>query len=230
MVPLTVLLASALSILGGAVYALIGWRYVVLARQAPAQSFFALFWLGIGFYAIADGGWSLAVPLLAPPLALGIVILHLKILAVSAGFFGLVYYLAYLYTGRSSLVWPVLAFYVLALVVTTYSYGLRDPIGQAVGTWGSGLRYANPEGAASKLAFVLLFAPPLLAAIAYGALFPRLPTKAQRRRVLATSSAFAVFFGGLLLGWMTDVVPNWPLIEKGLGIAAALVVYASSPR
>lgn len=224
------LVASLLGIAGGVVYSLIGWRYVELARRAHMQAFFALFWLGVGAYGVADAAWSLAVPLLDPPLAVSLLVLHLKILAGTAGFFGLVYYLAYLYTGRRGLFWPLLALYAVVYGVTTYAYVARHALGQEVRTWGSGLTYANPGGPVSNAAFLLLFAPPLLAALAYGALLPRASDRRRRLRILATSGALAVFFGGLLLGWMTDLVPAWPIVERALAIAAGLVVYACAPR
>lgn len=222
--------ASLLAIAGGLVYALLGTRFLALARRAPMQASFALFWLGIAAYAVLDSAWGLAVPLLDPPLAYGLAVLQLKILAGTVGFFGLVYYLAYLYTGRKGLLWPLLVFYVFVYAFTTYAYAARDPIGQEARMWGSGLTYANPGGPLSDAAYALLFGPPLLAAIAYGALLPRAGTRQQRLRILATSLAFAVFFGGLLLGWLTTLVPHWPLVEKALAIVAGLVVHASAPR
>lgn len=227
---LPLLLANALALLGALVYALIGLRYARLAARAPMQTPFALFWLGIAFYGLADGAWGLAVPLLDPPPAFGIVVLHLKILSGCAAFFGLVYYLAYLYTGRRRLVWPILALYVVIFAVVTYSYAARVPIGQEVRTWGGGLTYANEGGALSNVAYALLFAPPLAGALAYGALLPRAATREQRLRILATSAAFAVLFGGMLLGWMTNVVPLWPLLEKGLAVVAGLIVFGAAPR
>lgn len=67
--------------------------------------------------------------------------------------------------------------------------------------------------------------PPLAAAIAYAAPWPRARGRAARARLLAVSASFAAFFGRPLLAW-TGVadVPWWPLAEKLLGIAAALVV------
>lgn len=230
MPPLPLLAANALALAGAVVYALIGARYARLARRTPMQAPFALFWLGIAAYGLADGAWGLAVPLAQPPLASGVLVLHLKILAGCAAFFGLVYYLAYLYTGRFHLIWPLLVLYAGVFVVVTYSYVARDPVGQEVRAWGGGLTYANEGGILSKVAYALLFAPPLAGALAYGALLPRAATREQRLRIIATSAAFAVLFGGMLLGWMTNVVPGWPLLEKALAVAAGAAAFSTTPR
>lgn len=230
MLPLPFLVANALAILGGAIYTIVGARYLRLSRSSSMQGSAAAFWLGIGAYGMLDGGWGVLAASVPAPLALGVTVLQLKILAVSVGFGSWVWYVGYLYTGNARLLWLVAIFYALVFVLTTYSYAARAPIGQEVRTWGTGLVYANPAGVASDVAYGLLFGPPLVATLAYGRLLPRVHDARQKLRVVATGAVLAVFFAGLILGWITGLVPHWPLIEKVLAVVAGITVLAAAPE
>lgn len=221
------LVAGALLTFGaGLAYLAVG---VVFARQARGRglplALFSLFWLAIGFYGVTDGLWSLAVPTLGPDLSVGVTILVLKTLVGCAGFFGLVYYLLFVYTGDRRLLVPLAAFYGLVYVVVLYSYLDAQPVGQVAQTWRSGLVYANGGTFLDLLGTLALFVPPLVATVAYARLVPKTHDPAQRRRVLTVSASLVVFFGGLLVGWVgISAWFWWPLVEKGLGVATGVAV------
>lgn len=224
----TLVTASLLTLATGVAYALVG---MCIARRARAQDglalgLFSLFWFAVAYYGVTDGLWSLAVPLSDPPLAVGVTILYTKTLVGCLGFFGLVYYLTYLYTGERRLLVPLAAFYAVVYVLVLYSYVQAEPVGQVVQTWRSGLAYARPGTFLGMLAVLALFAPPLLAAIAYARLVTKTDDPRTRRRILVVSAAFAAFFGGLLFGWLGGAWYWWPLVEKLLALATGLAVYA----
>ena len=227
MVAATLILGSTLTLLAGLLYAAAGVRFARRARLAGhAVALYSLFWFGLAFFGLTDGAWSLAVPLADPPLAVGVAILHLKTLVGAAAFLGLVHYLLYVYTGSRRILAPLVAFYAVVYAVVAWSYVVAQPVGQEARAWRSGLVYANPGTAWDVAASLLLFVPPLLAAIAYAGLLRHAGEPAQRRRVVATSLAFAAFFGGLLVGWLLEPA-WWPPVEKALAIAtAALVLWA----
>lgn len=224
----TLATAATLSIVAGLAYALVGWRFAARAREGAGtpMACFSLFWFAVAYYGLTDGLWSLAVPALDPPLAVGVTILYTKTLAGCVGFFGLVYYLAYVYTGDRKLLVPLAAFYALVYVLVLYAYVAADPVGQVVQPWRSGLVYANPGTFLDTLSVLALFVPPLLAAIAYARLVTKAQDARQRRRILAVSAAFAAFFGGLLFGWLGGSVWYWwPLVEKGLALGTVCAAY-----
>lgn len=222
--PPTLLVASLLAIVTGAVYLAIGVHYARRAVAARVQAYFALYWLGLAFFGLSDGAWSILVPLADPPLALGVTILYLKTIFGSIGFFGLVYYLTYLYRGDERAKVPLAVFYGLAFSLVLYSYVAADPVGQEVQTWRSGLVYAHPGGAFGTIAVLLLFAPPLLAAIAYARLRSRTTDPRARRRILVTSVALGVFFGTTMLAWLASFASWWPLAEKLLALGSGIAV------
>jgi hypothetical protein len=224
----TLATAATLSLATGVAYALVGWRFAARARGAGGAplAFFSLFWFAVAYYGVTDGLWSLAVPMLDPPVAVGITILYTKTLVGCVGFFGLVYYLTYVYTGDRRLLVPLAAFYAAVYVLVLYAYVHADPVGQVVQPWRSGLVYANPGTFLDTLSVLALFAPPLLAAIAYARLYAKTADPTRRRRILTVSAAFATFFGGLLFGWLGGSVWYWwPLAEKVLALGAIGAVY-----
>lgn len=225
-VPGTLLAAALLTFGAGVAYLAVG---VSFARQAKAKGhalgLFSLFWLAIGFYGLTDGAWSVAVPLFDPPLAYGVTILLLKTLAGCVGFFGLVYYLLYVYTGDKRLLLPLAGFYVLVYLVVLYGYLAAEPVGQQAFAWRSGLVYANPGTFLDTLGVLALFAPPLLASIAYARLVPKATDPRQRLRAFTVALSLGAFFGGLLIGWTIGSAWYWwPLFEKVLGLATGVAV------
>lgn len=216
----TLVAGSLLTFAAGALYAVVGVQLALRARTAGhAVALHSLFWLGVAFFGITDGLWSLAVPLLDPPLAVGVTILHAKTLAGCAGFFGLLYYLTFLYTGGRRWLWPLLAFYVAVYVLVTYDSLAAQPIGQATQTWRSGLVYAHDSGLFGLLSTLALFVPPVVGAVAYARLLAHAIEPGVRARILTTSLALGVFFGGVALGWIVGF-PWWPPVEKALGIGS----------
>ena len=223
-IPGTVLAASLFAMGGAVVYAAVGLR---VARRGAARlplRLFGVFWTGMAAYALLDASWALAVASWDVPLAVSLVVLHLKIVAAVTAFGGLVAYLLAIYTGRERVTWLVLGAYLGLLVLVTYFYVWRGPVDQHLTTWGASLDYARPGGLFQQVVVVLLFVPPALCAVAYAFLLRVVREPRARMRVLATSTALAVLFAGLTLGWLNGKWPWWGLAEKVLAIAAALVV------
>jgi len=223
-IPGTVLASSAFALLGALLYAAVGRRVSLRGASHLPLRLFGLFWLGMAAYALLDASWALAVAAWDVPLAASLVVLHLKIAAAVAAFGGLVAYLLAIYTGRERVTWVVLAAYLGLFVLVTYFYVWRGPVGQHVTTWGASLDYARPGGLFQQAVVVLLFVPPAASAVAYALLLRVVEEREARRRVLATSSALAVLFAGLTLGWLDGKWPWWGLAEKVLAVSAALVV------
>lgn len=222
----TLAAGSVLTFLAGVLYVAIGVRFARRAagqRSVPMGSF-SLFWFAIGYYGLTDGAWSLAVPLLDPPLAVGVTILVTKVLVGCVGFLGLVHSLAYVYTGNPRVLRPLAVFYALVYVLVLYSYVEARPVGQEAQAWRSGLVYADGGGLLGTLAVLALFLPPLLASLAYAGLYRRAGDRAQRVRIATVSASLAVFFGSLIAGWLGGGWRWWPLVEKLLAIATAVAV------
>lgn len=221
--PWTLVLLSALESAICIGYLSVGAHYARRAWTGPDgwPACFALFWGCFGAYGLLEALWSLAVPALGPPVAVGVTLLHLKVLLACAGFFGLVCYLGRLYTGRDLRI-PMGAYYLAAFAALLYSYDAAQPIGQEVQAWRSGLVYARSDGLLGTWAPILAMLPALAAAVAFLALARVTRDPAARRRVVRLGVALVVFVGGLSLGWLNATWFWWPLAEKLLGLVAVL--------
>lgn len=225
------LMGSALSIAAGLAYWALAAHY---ARSATAASrpraLFALFWCGVGFFGVTDGAWSIAVAYGPPPLAVGVAILHLKVIFGVAGFGALVAFVLYLYRGAQAPLVPLALAYIAVYAIVAWSYVAQQPVDQRVETWRAGLVYANEGGTLALASLALLFLPPVAAGVAYAALARRAPDATQRRRVQATSLALATFLATVFVAWLVGAALWWPPVEKILGLTTAAIAWVTLVR
>lgn len=219
----TLVAAAGLALAVSLLYLRVGQLVLRRARDesTPGLASFALFWAGVGAYGLADSLWTLASVATTPPLALGVTVLHVKLLGGAAGFFGLVNYLLLIYAGKRRLVPLVAALYVVVYAALVYWYAWRDPVGQHLGRWGASLDYANDNPLAWRGVVLMLFVPPILATLAYALLLRVATDPLQRLRVALVSMSLLVFFAGLTMGWLSGRWPWWGLAEKVLALALA---------
>lgn len=226
----TVLAATLLQVPVVAAYLYVGALLSASARSDARSpvAFFALFWLGVGAYGAAEVVWAATALAGFSGFHFGVVILNVKLVSISVGFFGLVAYLLYIYSGRKWFLWGLAAAYAFLYLVLQHFYTWKGPVGQSVGVWGMRLDYAVQDpGAYWTLVVVLLFVPPMLAAVAYAGLLRVARQPASRYRVVVTSVAFLLFFGVLPLGWLNGDWYWWGLVEKMLGAGTAVAVLAA---
>jgi hypothetical protein len=189
----------------------------------PAFGWFALFWIGIGTYGLAEAAWSLSWLAGAQDFRIALVVLHVKIVASVVAFLGLVAYVVLLVTGRRALLKPLVGAYVLLLVATEAFYAWKGPVGQRAGVWGMRLEYVQTSVEPWwTMLLVALFVPPMIAALAYASLARIAADPALRRRIALMALALLGFFGPLLLGWMNGNWVWWGLAEKALSLVTAL--------
>lgn len=222
--PLQMLLtAFALTLPIAVLYLLVGralWRRG--GSGARSWRLFGLFWLGMGAWGAADGLWPLLHELGLAPFPLAVGLLHLKVLASVAAFYGLVAYLATVYTGNARAARRLVPAYVLVYLATAGFYVWKHPLRQYEGAWGMRFEYAVQDpGLVWWVVVGLLFLPPILASVAYAALYRLAPDPEARFRVALTSLSFVCLFSPTFVTWGLGGAPWWPLIEKLLGLAVA---------
>lgn len=142
---------------------------------------------------------------------------------------GLVYYLAYLFTGRQRLFRPLAAFYALSWVAFLALVLYLRPIGVTLGPYSGAVAYARQPPAAAEAWVALFFLlPPLLAAIAYGFFAFRVKDASHRYRILAVSIGIFVWFTSALVlngARPTSDVPI--LVGKALGLACLALILSA---
>lgn len=226
MVEDTLLVGSALGLLVSALCLAIARVEGARAARSGevAMSWFAMFWALIGVHALVESAWALSLAFLTVPLVVSVAVLHVKILTGVAAFFGLVYYLLVVYTGRRGLLLPLVLVYLGIFFIVTLHYVARDPIGHETRAWFAGLVYANDGAASWPFVVGLLFAPPLFATGAYALLVRAAADRVQRRRIAVTAFGLGAFFGSYLFGWLNDSWAWWGLAERLIALGAALAV------
>lgn len=222
----TLVTSVALTLLAAALYVGVGLRYLQRERAGDGRNLrhFALFWIALALWGATEASWSLWVAVAPPPLAASVALLHLKVVLGVLSFYGLVHYLLSLYGADARALRLVSWGYVGVFALVDAFYWWRAPVGVAVESWSAQLLYANESAALYQSVVVLLFGPPLAAAVAYALRLRHATSAAQRRRIAMVSAFFAVFFGSVLLGWTVNW-PWWGLAEKALALATVAGVY-----
>lgn len=178
--------------------------YVVGHRQVSAEARgarngFLLWWAGLAFLGLFVLAFDREIGMDLYGYGIGFVLVVLYV--IFGGYFamiaGLVYYLLYLYTGKRTMKWWVVGFYVLLFLYLVYylqslqpTIGVR-PDGKSfldVGERPSGL---DVRGLLLTAGFVL---PPIGAAIAYLALFFKVKDRTGKYRILLVSGAILLVF------------------------------------
>lgn len=216
-------MAALLGLVVGSGYLAAG--ALIVDRRKPLSAAFAAFWLGVGGYAVAEALWVIEGLMGGGSLAVGLLVLQVKIVCVVAAFAGLVTYLVGVYTASPAATRTTLLAYAGVLVVVEWVYALRQPVGVRPGTWGLQLVYAVPSVEpwwTTMLAVLML--PPALAALAYLSLARFAHEPALRRRIIVTGASLLLFFVPTFLAWRAGGWPWWGLTEKLLGAATAVLM------
>jgi hypothetical protein len=194
---------------------------------------FGLWWFAVG---AQETVVALRIPLALAeaPLSLMVGFTFASLAAVTLGLAALLYYLLYLFTGRTVVSWPLLLFYSVYCGWGIQYLATRRPMGYDVTPWGVSIDYVLPASPLATLtALLVLVGPPLVAVGALLVLSLRMPRGPTRLRVVVLALATAMWFSSAIvaagLGASADA---WQavatLIPLAVGIAV-LTVYRPPP-
>jgi hypothetical protein len=225
------LLASALfAIAAAAVYAYVGSRVGRrrVSRDAQlASRLFTMWWYGLAATTAVGAAQSVLAWGGALDLPLALTLAQVNLLMVSVALWGLLYYLAYVFTGKSRALWPISAFYVVNYVLLVYFVAVSAPQAVHVGRWSATLEYGNPQGGPLLAAVVLLLLGPQIGSgLAYFTLFFKVREPTQRWRIALVSLSIVAWFGSALAGVGAGLSQHdwWQWTTRGIGLAAALTI------
>lgn len=166
--------------------------------QRGALRAFALWWGALGAHTLVGAARDLAagLGLLSEPML--VASLHVALVPLAAGLWGLVYYVGFMFLGHRRVFVPSLALYAAAFAGQTYALAALRPAGALPRTWGVEAAYAGALPPVLALALpALLLAPALAALAAYATLFLRVRRLDQKARVALVSLAFLLWAAGL---------------------------------
>lgn len=226
-------LSAALSLLMAVVYLAVGRvvrRRVVSSPAELAKRSFAAWWFILAGVTAA----GVSTPVLSAfdlwTVEGLVVYTQIVIVLIVGALAALLYYFAYLFTGKRGIWKPIAVFHALYLVALLYYIAAADPIGIEHGTYGAQLEYANDFSGTPLAAAVgiLLLLPTLIGAIGYMSLFRRVPDRSARFRMLTIALAFIIWFGSsLIAGQVLDVTGEdwWRLVSTAISLLASAMVY-----
>jgi hypothetical protein len=227
------LILQVLSILTGLfclfIAARLGRRKFESRDDQFAWTAFRIWWLGIGISTALGALRALmvasGVQSLAPYMAQSLVNTAILIVA----FWGLLFYLIYLYVGRRSWAIPLGVFYALFFIgLLAYTFVVLQPTGVTIADGAATVTNANqPDPIYAIVTILLLLAPPIIAALVYFSLYFRVRENQQKYRVLLVSVSILVWFGSPLIGWALGATSAdwWTYASRVIGLLAVLVIY-----
>lgn len=223
-------LSVILSAAGGAVFLLVArtvWSRPVSEESQRARNAFVTWWAILGGITLV--GLVLQIPQATQNMDLYLVVLVAMLALLCVGLWGLLFYLAYLFTSRRNLALPLAFGYALYFAFLTAVILNANPLGFEQTATGRELQYENPidESPLYWPVLLLLVVPPLAAAVGYLSLYWKVDQKVQKRRILLVSSSIIVWFGSSLVGSGLGASnnPTWFLVSRVISLAAALTIY-----
>jgi hypothetical protein len=237
MIQPTLLFGATLAFLSAGIYLYVG-RVLVSRRQTSSGAgmawlMFVIWWYALALATLSGGILSLlgAFGIIGLPLYVAITILNL--LTTCVALLGLMFYLMYLYTGKSSLIWPIGVFYFVYYGLLVYFVEASDPIGVTVNRWNTTLQYANQiQGPFLIIALLLLVFPQIIGSLAYFMLYFQVKAKTQRYRILLVSWSIIIWFASSFLASISGLSQQdwWQVVSRLIGLGAALaILFAYQP-
>lgn len=229
----TILLQAAVQLVSAGLYL---WVARLVLKRDPqgqarrANTLFAVWWVALGVVYVMIPAYTIPARVFGHhDLALVVTLLDVLLVLIAVAFWGLLYYLVYLYTGNPRWFWPITAFYGALGIALLYAVAWLEPNGfDANGN----VTYAREQlGSSASLTIGLMFSVPiLLAALAYGSLFFKVREPLARYRIALVSGAFLIQFGWSATSTTLRLNQRYPgsvtlsLIGNGLAVLAALAI------
>lgn len=169
----------------------------VSPESQRAVDLFSLWWLGLAVYAVAGASQDLVAAFGVHPFSLFVALRYVQMVALCIGLWGLMYYVAYVITGKRAILVPISAFYVAYYAAVLFLVTSALPGAVETDAWGTSLVYESPM--VNALAVALLLAiPPIAGGTMYLFLYFHARAPSQRLRI--------VLIGGSTLAWSASML------------------------
>ncbi len=233
---------GGLALMTGALYGYVA-RNIRNRRLSPearaANLTFAVWWLALGAVDLAAGALNLATAFGFRDVAIFVTYVNVVLLLICLAFWGLTYYLTYLYTGSRRALWVLGAFYGGLGLALLYLIAWLQPTGfdETQATLTLTYTHQAPPFVGTLIGAALVI-PVVLAALAYGSLFFRVRDRAHRFRIGVVAGSFLGWFGWSLLSTLLGLSTRYPgstallVVNQliGLGVPVAVIVAYRPPR
>lgn len=202
-------------------------RVVHSPESKRAMTRFSVWWYGLGVLTLMNAARTLLAVLGIVDVRTHAILNDLTAIPLIALLWGLVSYLAYVYTGRREAFAVVTALHAVIFAFYAYVVVLLEPISVTLGDWGVPIQYASGIGPGLVAAILAtMLAPTVVAALGYGSLYFRTRDPSVRYRIGMTSGAFLLWFGSAGVGAATVLHTWywWPLAARLIGLVATVMI------
>jgi len=216
-----------MTVVEGLAYVLVGSRLrrrEVSAGARLALTLFSLWWYSIGINKIIAGVVGVGVAFDQVSLALYVAVLHLNLAILCVSLASLLFYFAFLFTGRRHAIVPVAAFYLGFYILLTYNLLSHAPDAILKLKWRID-HHASSEAhpVVGLLILACLVLPQLVGAITHFVLYFRTTDPAQRHRIVWVSWSIIAWTVSITL-ITTRIFDESALVQlfsRLVGVAAA---------
>ncbi len=233
MVQATFVASAAFGVVAGVLYGAVG--YLVMQRRAEGDAqvalrLFGVWWYGLSAVSLIGAAQALAVAVGSRDLSLHLALTHLYLVLICLALWALVYYLVFLFTGRTGALVPLAVAYLLYYTFLVYLVQASGPTAVATGRWRVDVEFAREvEGPLVTILLVLLVVPQILGALAYFTLYFKVDRPDQKYRIALVSTSIVVWFGSALAVAVVGASESdaWQVASRLIGIAAASAILAA---
>ena len=202
-------------------------RQKVSPESQTAVTLFGLWWFSLSVYAVVGATTDLLAAVGVETFAVAIAFHYMQMIALCIGLWGLVYYVAFLFTGKRGLLLPLAIFYSLYYAVLLFIVTLGRPSNVVIETWRSGVEYAQPFLEAWSTALLLVL-PAVVAVGTYLLLYFQSESRLARYRITLVSASALAWSASLVIR-EANVLAAMPAL-MALGSAWALNWAYDPPR
>src|SRR5512133_1202216 len=167
MIQPTLLFGATLAALCAGIYFYVGRvlsrRHQTSPGAAMAWSMLVVWWYALAAATLSGALLSLLGALGSIGIALFTTMTLMNLLTTCVALFGLMYYLLYLFTGSSRVLWPLAVFYIVYYNLLVYYIEARNPVSVTVNRWSASLEFQNLiQAPLFYIALILLVFPQIL--------------------------------------------------------------------
>lgn len=163
-----------------------------------ALALFSMWWVALSVYAVAGATLDLSAAVGVRAAGPAMVLRFAQAVALCIGLWGLMYYVAFILTGRRGFL-PLLAvFYALYYGAIVFYLTLGKPIAVAAEAWRARIAYESPVVSAAA-GTLLLVLPPLVASATYLLVLLKAKELGRRYRIALVSLSTIAWFVAVLL-------------------------------
>jgi hypothetical protein len=225
--------ANLLAAASAVVYCLVGLavgRRNVSGEARVANRMFQLWWFGLATLTLYTPLFFFLGLLHLDTLGVAVFLVEGVLLLLVVALAGLVYYLLYVYSGKTVVAWPVAIYhFVMAawlqwLLIDAHPYAFVAPPGGGPKEF---LYEHDFTGQPAQVWLgILLVLPVLLSAIAYFLLYFQVEGRTAKYRIAVVSGALVVWFGSGIVATLVGLSqsPAWQFASMTISLASSLMI------